>query len=233
MNYELISVSHLLEGNLVEAGIDVVRGTCLSFAMRHDESHFRDAFVLAVLTSDADVGEGNKPTVRHVGTAILRVHCSSAVYFRVEVGRETPIVVGYFDDVGTWMPVVDIVAELNAVAQNVELDEATYHASCLALLELFASAFAYNLHIDARVAEEDVLVLAQVGRGVLFQELLLVDGVYLTNVADDVAVSITHHDISAEERLDGFVFLVLLLSVSLAVLARENGQQTTDNRQQI
>ena len=123
------------------------------------------------------------------------------------------------------MPEVDIVAELNAVAQNVELDEAADDASRLATLQLLASSFAHNLHIDARITEQDVFVLLEVGRVVLIDEVFLADRRYLAHVADKVIVFVSDYDVSFKERLDCLVFLILLLGISFAVAARCNRKQ--------
>ena len=88
MNYELISVSHLLKGEFVEARIDIADGAGLSFCMRHDESHLGYALFGIVLTADANIREGDEPTVGHAGAAVLEVHRTAAVDFRVEVGCE-------------------------------------------------------------------------------------------------------------------------------------------------
>ena len=97
----ITSVSHLLEGELVEAGIDIARSADLSLAMRHDEAHLCNPFFSRVLTSDMDVREGNKPAAWHTQAEILIVHRATTIDFRVEVGRETAIVVRNLDDVGT------------------------------------------------------------------------------------------------------------------------------------
>ena len=90
-NYEfaimnVVSVSHLLEGYFVEAGIDVARCACLSFAVWHDESHFGYAFVGGVLASDAYVGEWDEPSAGHACAAVCCIHGASAIDFGVEVG---------------------------------------------------------------------------------------------------------------------------------------------------
>ena len=56
MNYELLLVSHLLEGELVEAGIDIARGADVTFTVWHDKSHLCNAIFGAVLPSFAEVG---------------------------------------------------------------------------------------------------------------------------------------------------------------------------------
>ena len=220
MNYELLLVSHLLEGELVETGIDVARGTDVTFAMWHDKSYLCNAIFGAVLSSDANIAERNEPSAWHAGAAILVVHSAATVYLLVEVGHKGSRVVGDLHDVGAWMPVIGGVAELYAVAQDVEFDEAANDASRLALFKLFACALPHNLHIDARVAEQHIFVLAQVGSRVLGKERLLADGFYLAYVANDVAVPVAHHDVATEERIDGFVFLVFLFGIGLSLRTR-------------
>ena len=117
------------------------------------------------------------------------------------------------------MPIGYIVAELNAVTKNVELYETANDASCLASLQLFANSFTYDLHIDAGIAEQNILVLAQVGSVALVLELFLADWLNLAYVAYDVAVAGAYADVTAQERIDGCGFLFLLFGVCLGIVA--------------
>ena len=193
------SVAHLLEGDFVETGIDVARCAYLSFAVWYDEPHFCDTFFLAFLATDADIGEWNEPAAWNAGAAVGIIHGTAAVDFRVEFCIKATIVVGNLHNVGAWMPIVDIVSKLYAVAQDVELYEAADDACGLAFLELLACTFTHDLHVYARVDEKDVLVLGQIGSEALIDKLFFVDNRYLTDFTDDVAVCVAHRDVAFHE----------------------------------
>ena len=124
------------------------------------------------------------------------------------------------------MPVVHVVAELDAVAQDVELHESANDACRLSALEFLARAGPYDLHIHARIAEEDVFVAAEVGRVALVLELLFGDGRDGAHVAEHRSVFLPHHDVAVQERLYGFHLFVLLLGVGLGLRAgSEVGRQ--------
>jgi len=193
------SVACLLEGKFVEAGIDIARCTGMSFAVRNNETYLGDAFIRSLLSADMYVGKGYEPSAGHAGAAIVKIHGTATVDLRIEVGRETAIVVGYLHDVRVGMPVVDIAAKLNAVAHDVELNESTDDTSGLSHLQLLTSAFAPDLHIDSRIGKQDILVPAQVGRGVLGYELFLGYGFNLANFADNATIGIANDNVTIQE----------------------------------
>lgn len=117
------------------------------------------------------------------------------------------------------MPEVYVVAKLQAIAKDVEFYEAADDSCRFALFEFFAGAFADDLHIDARIVEDNILIAFQVCSRVLLDELLFADDFYFPYVADDVAVFAAYHDVAVEERLDGFEFLVLLFGVCFCFAA--------------
>ena len=154
------SIAHLLEGDFVETGIDIARGMGLSFTVWHDEPDFCNAFIRAVLTTYTDIGEWDEPSAGYACAAVLEIHGTAAIDFRVEVGGEAAIVVGNLDDIWIIMPYVYIVAELDAVTQYVKLYKSAKDAGCFALFKFLACTLAHNLHIDTRVFKKDVLILA-------------------------------------------------------------------------
>ena len=208
-----------MECELVEAGIDIACSARLALGVRHDESDLRYALIGRFLASDADVGEGDEPTARNARAAIRVVHGTAAVRLRVEVGCEAAVVVRNLHDVGAGVPEVHIVAELDAVAQNVELNESADDAGRFAPFQFLARALTHNLHVDTRVLEEHIFVLFEVGRRVLQEELFFADWRDFPHVAKHAAVLVPNHDFAIQKRLDGLVLLVFLLGIRFAVLA--------------
>ena len=211
-------IAHLLEGDFVEAGINIAGGAGLSFAMRYDEPYLCNPFIFAVLAAYTNIGEGNEPSARHTCASVSKIHGTTTTNLCIKVSRKATRVIGNLYNIGAWMPVVDVIAKLNAVAQNVELYKSANDSCCFPSLKFFAGALTNNLHIDSRVTEQNVLITAQVGSGVLCQKLLFGDWRNLAYIAYDVAFFVAHTDIAVQKALNGIVFLFLLFGVCLTIV---------------
>ena len=102
-----------------------------------------------------------------------------------------------------------VVAARVYLLDDIELLETAAEIGCLSVLELLATAFADDLHVDTTLVELDKLVAGEVGDIALKHELVFRDD----------------HDARVGYELgNGVAFLVLLVTIGLIVVAAgENG----------
>ena len=203
-------------GDFIEAGVDIGRRIDLSFGAGYDEPHQGDFGILGILAAYADEGQGEQPA-RGYGLASIygRQHAAG------KAGGKGAAGVADRHHIGHGLIGQRPVAASDGVRSDVELYEACQQGGTIAVLQFFANALSYNLHIDAGALEIDVFVLGNIGRTVILVEFGLGYHLDIAGYVQDglSGIVVRHLRAACQETVDLPFFALAAVGIGVIVIA--------------